>query len=353
MAKTRKIKTKTNKKGELTSGQIISLIILILSFVIILFVLWKTYTWNPIIDKESCHQSVVFRSSVNFGFIKSSKVVPLKCQTEKMCMTMSGQDCLQVGKNTKTNIVTPVKLDKDPEIARQQLLDKITEAMYDCHSMLGEGKLQFVPETWFQSWKMGEAVESGNPNDIGKKHYCLICSRIVLDDEARQKLSDITYSELYLALSRKTTPDKKTYLEYLYPDWKDWHYAYQLFQKLKEENEKNKDKYNGVSIANMKFEDWKMNLSDEGGFAIIAQESAKDYSAIVAGTAAAVVGTALVATGVGAPAGISLIGAGVVGGATFWYNSPTGDYKYSPPTVEPYNLERLQSMQCDSFETAP
>jgi len=29
------------------------------------------------------------------------------------------------------------------------------------------------------------------------------------------------------------------------------------------------------------------------------------------------------------------------------------DFNYSSPSVYPYNLQQLQSMQCDSFETAP
>jgi hypothetical protein len=321
---------KSTKKAELTSGQIVSIIILILSFIIILL-LWRVYYWNPIIDQESCHESVVYRSTVNFGIIKSSKVVPLKCQTEKTCMTMGGKDCLQVGKTSKENLVTKVTLDKDPEKAKQQIIDQLTEEMYTCHSMLGEGKLQFFPESWFEK--------------LDHTNYCLICSRIVLDDEARQKVSDITYSELYMALSRKVTPDKTTYLEYLYPDWKDWHGVNQLFYTFQQ--------IPGSPFVNMDLKDWKMNLSDEGGLAIIAQESTKDYWKVAAGSAAVLTGTALVASGVGAPAGVSLLGASAAGGAAFWYNSPTGNYNYSSPTVYPYNLGQLQNMQCDSFETAP
>jgi len=334
------------RKGELTSGQLVSIIILILSFVVILL-LWRAYYWNPIIDKEACHQSIVFRSSVNFGLIKSSEVVPLKCQTEKICMSIGNQDCPQVGKNTKDNAVEKIKLSKDPLKAKEEVLDRITEAMYDCHSMLGEGKLQFMPEGFFD--KATTSYFSGNPNDLGNKNYCLICTRIVLDEEARRQVGDITYSELYLALSKKVTPDKKTYLEYLHPDWKDWRNSANLFQKIIDDNIEN----HGGTLSNTRFEDWKINLNEEGGVAIIAQMTTKDYWPIITGTAAVIGGVSLAATGIGAPVGVSLIGAGVAGGATFWYNSPTGDYVYSPPNVEPYSLERLQSMQCDSFETAP
>jgi hypothetical protein len=338
-------KKQLKKKAELTSNEITTLVILVISFIIILL-LWKIYYWNPIINQESCHQSVVFRSSVNFGLIKSSKIVPLKCQTEKTCMTMGGKDCLQVGKPSKDNVITKINLDKDPEKSKQQVIDEIADEMYSCHSMLGEGKLQFMPEGFFANINTKNLK---NANDMGNKNYCLICSRIVLDDEAMEKVPDIAYSELYMALSRKVTPDKKTYLEYIHPDWKDWHGIYQLFQAFKESNAEN---YRGT-IANMDLKDWKINMSNEGGIAIIAQETTKDYWPIIAGTAAVVGGTALVASGVGAPVGISMIGAGAAGAATFWYNSPTGDFYYSPPSVHLYNLKELQAMQCDSFETAP
>ncbi len=344
MRKTKKKRKGNEKKAELTSGQLVSIVILVISFVIILL-LWRIYYWNPIIDKQACHQSIVFRSSVNFGVIKSSKIVPLKCQTEKDCFSMSGNDCIQVGKNTEDNTVVKLKLDKDPEKAKQQILSQITESMRDCHSMLGEGKLAFMPEGFF-----------GSSSDWSKQNYCLICNRIVLDDEARQKVEDITYPELYRALANKKTSNKKTYLEYLHPEWKDWRSAARLFQDFK------KNPKNSESVRNnMKFEDWKMGLADENGFAIIAQIAPYSYwqsvtgSVLVAG--GIVLGAALTATYVGAPLGITLIVSSVsgaaAGGATFWYSSPTGEFSYSPPSVHPYNLAELQGMNCYSFESAP
>ncbi len=331
--------TNKRRKAELTSGQIVSIIILAISFIIILFILYKAYNWNPLIDRETCHESIVYRSSVNWGLIKTSNMVPLKCQTEKVCLTMGGKECTQVGKNSPNNPVTTVKLDKDIISARQQVMDKIAEGMYDCHSMLGEGQLGFMPE-------------KGYP-----KKYCLICARFVLDEEARQKIEDIRYTELYQDLWKKVAPNKKTYLEYLHPDWKDWRSIWNLFLELKK-NIKDDGilgaEQKSITRSDYTIEDWKINLEDENGFVIVAQTEPAGYwqsFALAGGTA--IGAGALAATGFGAPVAVTLLAAGGAGATTFWYSSPTGDFEYSPPHIEPYSLERLQSLNCDSFETAP
>jgi len=332
------------EKAEITSSQLIMIIILIISFVIILYFLYSIYNWNPMINQEACHQSIVFRSSVNWGVIKASKIIPLKCQTEKMCMSMSREDCPQVGKNSPNNPVTKVNLDKDPLRAKQQLIDQIAESMRACHSMLGEGQLLFMPNNigWGVKYWTGT-------------NYCLICTRMVLDNEARLKLDDISYTELYQALGTKVLPEKKTYLEYLYPDWKDWHSIWRLFQQLKE------DKLPQLQNVD-RIEDWKMNISEEGGFAIVAQIAPQSYWMSFTKVGAGLGTTAVGALVIGAPVTVTIAGAALVGSAIFWYSSPTGEgvegvgqygIAYSPPAVVPYNLQNLQGMNCDSFEAAP
>ncbi len=332
------------KKAEITSGQLVLMIILIISFVIIIYFLYSIYNWNPMIDKEACHQSIVFRSSVNWGVIKASKIIPLKCQTEKICMSMSKDDCLQVGKNSRNNPVTTVSLDKDTVNARQQVLDQIIESMRSCHEMLGEGQLLFMPNNVLG----GEKYWTGT-------NYCLICARIVLDEEAREKMNDISYAELYQTLGNKALPDKKSYLEYLHPDWKDWHSIWRLFQQFKE------DKL--PQFENIKdIENWKMNIDKEGGFAIISQIAPKSYWMSFTKAGVGLGTTAIGAAVIGAPVTVTIAGVAAIGGAVFWYSSPTGKgvegigvegIAYSPPVAVPYNLENLQAMNCDSFETAP
>ena len=194
--------------------------------------------------------------------------------------------------------------------------------------MLGEGQLNFMPP------------------GMTDRNYCLICSRIVLDDKAKQEVQDISYSELYQYLSKKRTSDGKSYLEYLHPGWTDWRSSQLLFRDM-QASSSNSD------FKSLKFEDWKIDLSNEKGNAIIAQIAPAGYWKVIAGSGVVVLGVLATATYVGAPAGIALIAAGSSGVATFWYGSPGGKFEYSPPEVYPYNLTSLQNMGCYSFETAP
>src|SRR5437870_2209441 len=82
-----------NKKGEMTTTQIITFIILIVGFAIIIFVLWQI-GFSGRIDRDTCHTSVVFRATLpSIG--GAQEYVPLKCQTQKYCITsgLIGGNC--------------------------------------------------------------------------------------------------------------------------------------------------------------------------------------------------------------------------------------------------------------------
>jgi len=216
----------------------------------------------------------------------------------------------------------------DHEKAKQQVLEQLADSLYQCHTMLGEGQLLFEPP------------------GVTDKNYCLICSRIVLDDKSRQEVPDITYSELYQYLSKKRTSDGKSYLESLHPQWTDWRSSMLLFREMQ-------DKSTNQDFKNLKFEDWKIDISNPNGTAIIAQIAPAGYWKSLAAAGGAVVVLTGLASVVGAPATIAMIAVGGSGIATFWYTSPGGKFEYSPPEIYPYNPDVLQNLGCNSFETAP
>src|SRR3989344_419481 len=127
------------KKGEMTSGQIVSLIILIISFVVILLV-FLANDWNQTIDSETCHQSVIYRASLHQLAKSATDYVPLKCKTEKICLT-DGEECKEYGKDSRKNPVTTVKLEDNKDEAKKQILDSIANSLYECHTMMGEGEV--------------------------------------------------------------------------------------------------------------------------------------------------------------------------------------------------------------------
>ena len=79
------VKKWMNKKGELTTGQIISIVLVLLGFAILLFVWWQL-NWTGKIDRDTCHTSVVFRATLpSIGGVQ--EYVPLKCKAEKVCIS--------------------------------------------------------------------------------------------------------------------------------------------------------------------------------------------------------------------------------------------------------------------------
>ena len=329
-----------NKKGDITSKFIIGLVLVIIGFIILLFFITRS-DWFSVIDKEACHNSVVYRSTFNIGPVEASEIIPLKCKTEKICLSLSGEDCIEYGKGTRKNPVTKIKLSNDEVIARREIKEAFANSMVDCHSMLGEGKLNFMPsKTWEQN-------------------YGLICARIAFDKKAKEQIKeDVTYGEFYRYLNEKKTPQGRSYLEYLHPGWDSWSESENLFQILKDDP---KDS----SLDSFGYNDWKIMLNSDRGYVIIAQvRKGGTWSTWTVGglTAVAVVsGVLLIGTGVGAPVGVTLLsvaGASGVAGfaagsAVFWYSYQDGKYDYSPPAIFPYNINALQELKITSFETAP
>ena len=71
------------KKGELTTQQLIGLIVLIVSFGIILF-FFVRLSLGETSDKEICHNSVVLKSQ------SALKTGPFDCKTSYVCI---GEEC--------------------------------------------------------------------------------------------------------------------------------------------------------------------------------------------------------------------------------------------------------------------
>ena len=323
--------------GEVMTSTLVITIIVIISFGVILGFLYF-FSFPTVIDKEACRQSIIYRASVKFGPIDSASVVPLHCQTEKICFSMSG-DCIL--SDTKNNPVRIVKLSTESLSAKQTILDTLAESMRECHHMLGEGQLDFMPRK------------------LTSINYGLICTRFVFDQQTKQTVSSISYSELYSTLEKKKLNDGRSYLEYLYPGFKKSEDALSLFEYLQQQGNIEK------TIAPKNFG---MPLGEEKGYIIMAVMSPKgDLTAWLggAGTAGGIAvtsaaGIGLIASGIGAPAGVLLLGSATTIGATsfiagsyvFAYLYPD-KYNYYPPSVQPFNIEELQKQNIYSFDIAP
>lgn len=324
-----------NKKGDVSIEFLIGVIILVISFVVILFFIFLV-PWNPVIDKETCHQSIVYRATAKIKALDFSETIPLKCQTEKLCLTMSGNDCEFI--STKKNPVEKINLGRDKIKAKEKIKEVFADKLVECHSMIGEGQLNFLPH---QILKLKDTK------------YGLICTRILFDKEAKEKIETIGFGEFYSYLEKKTVggENDRSYLDYLYPGVKDSKKFLLIYGAIKDKSKEGEILVNGKELSD--FKEWKIDLSQEDGYAIISSISTKSQGLLLLGGlgVSGLVGGGLLFTGIGSPLGVALI-SGSAGGAVFWYNFDE-KYDYFPPAIYPYNITKLQELGIYSFEIAP
>ncbi len=151
------------RRGDLTSTQIIMLIIAVVGFGIVLLALFLV-DFGGYSEKDICKLSVLTRAT---SPDITQAAFPLKCKSEKICITdkvFGGCEDQFAGEQDVVRM--RVSGDKKTEI------EKITaNAMFDCWSMMGEGKLDiFTKATESLGWSKTQPT-------------CVICSRIAVDKD--------------------------------------------------------------------------------------------------------------------------------------------------------------------------
>ena len=174
-----------NKSGELTTQQIVMLVILVTSFAVILFFLFRLNLGKET-NQEICHNSVVMRGKS----VLPKDAVSLNCKTNYVCITEDGT-CDQMTK---------------PEIKKVETENDVYEIlaneMVDCWWMFGEGKVDYIGKDYLK-----------------KNLYCSICSQIAFDDSLKKEIfntGEFDKKEFYKYLTNNKIPNKEiTYLEYI------------------------------------------------------------------------------------------------------------------------------------------
>ncbi len=171
-----------SKRGELTTQQIIMIIILIASFVILLYFLFRI---NPAetSSKQICYNSVVLLDK------GSGLVGSLDCKTNYLCLS-GGDGCADFNP-TVTASVDPSK--------KEGVMKEIADEMADCWWMFGEGKINY-----------------GTAEGTSIKYA--LCSIIEFDKKVQEKVPEISYSELYqyMQAHQSSHATSQSYLQYLY-----------------------------------------------------------------------------------------------------------------------------------------
>lgn len=184
-----------HKRAEWTAKQIGVVILLIAAFCIVLF-LYYQFNWKGTMNKQTCHNSVVLRATS--PTFQGSKVleVPLRCETNKICIAKEKQQRCSSAYGDKTQV--------DTRVVKNQMDVKriVADAIFDCWAMMGEGKLDvFSREFTLKGYSVS----------------CVECAKIAFDDSIKNdsKFDYITQFVNYLFTERVQGADIN-YSEYLF-----------------------------------------------------------------------------------------------------------------------------------------
>jgi len=186
-----------NKKGELTLGTIVGIILLIIGFAIIIYFL-LLISWGDEVDREVCHQSVIYRGTLP-SLADAKDLIPLKCKTAKYCISSKKSGECEEFKNSEDSQVIKVR-DKE-EIERF-----IARDLLQCWTTMGEGKVSIFSDYLNSGFGIGSTSPS-----------CVICSRIAFD-RANLENSGINLDEINVRdyMLTHTAPNRDiSYAKYL------------------------------------------------------------------------------------------------------------------------------------------
>ncbi len=191
------------KRGELTSSQIVGIVILIIGFVIVLIFMLLYLDLENYSEDEICRLSVITRATAPEAV---QRFAPLKCTTEKICLSQNKKDCANEFKGEK-NVADSVQLSSDAQKAADKIEETIANKMYDCWKMMGEGKLDILGGSALDIFGVVGWDKLG-----GKDSSCIICSRVSLKNVPPEVKSKIDLNDY---LEKTSVPDGSgdTYLE--------------------------------------------------------------------------------------------------------------------------------------------
>lgn len=184
------------KRGELTSAQIVAIVLAVFGFVVVMiFVVGFDFAGDS--DRELCRLSVLSRGSTPVKGTES--LIPLNCVTEKICLTSDkGEKCEKYFAGEEN--VEVIVLDDDENEAREKIEEVSANAMYDCWTMMGEGRIDLF----------GDIAERYGLAKIDSS--CVICSRIAVDESVSQNILDTLNINGYMR-THQVPGRSETYLQ--------------------------------------------------------------------------------------------------------------------------------------------
>lgn len=313
------------KRGELTTTQIVLLVILITSFAIILFFIFRLNLQQESV-KQICQNSVTLRG--NSFLSKDIAPPPLNCRTSYVCITEDGtcdiynQNTNQWQKMSSYDYRVVVKNQKE-------LYSALAEEMATCWWMFGAGEINYAAKTTLPEL------------------YCSICSQINFDDSIQENINktgiihkDDFYFN-YLA-KEKMSGSELTYSQYLFGtnDLK------KILESSRVENEQTGKIEQATTFGTI-------NLNDKKNYIVIMGVKS-EISAIKIGLlAAGVLTVAVFLAPVGFLVGAIIVAGGGAAGATLLAPVIQGlsGQAFLTPTFVQFGSEEYKSLNCKDIQT--
>ena len=298
-----------NKIGELTSTQIVMIVIALVGFLVValFFVgIWELHEETT--GKELCKLSILERAKAPAG----KAIFPLECTTEKICITGNKKEgCKQFAGEEVRNVIINLN---DVEKSAKKIEEEIAYAIYSCWAMTGEGKLDILGEEsvvdYTTKWLGLDVFGSGV-----SKPSCIVCSRIAIGEDVKTNENNILGKvNVNKYLSKTKVPgSSQTYLE-LFTDGG--------VRNLPVVSETNTEAQQNLDNVNEDLGIQDSNGSDQLAIVfsqMLWKEKDEFKNAMMAGGivtgASVIIGIALIGTGVGAVVGVAVIAKGVLIGA--------------------------------------
>ena len=199
-----------SKRGEITSEQLISLVLVAVGFIIVLAFFTQLGTKDYTSD-QLCKFSVLSRATADEVKTGAGSFLPLQCTTNKICI-VAGKDgkCPQfAGEKDVSYVYLPSFADgKDASFtqAANEISRVNAETLYNCWNNMGQGKLDLF-----------NSVPASVGFAPGDKSTCVICTRVVLADDVIDEVIERVNVQQYMKSNTVPGTDK-TYLQALSGD---------------------------------------------------------------------------------------------------------------------------------------
>jgi hypothetical protein len=191
-----------NKEAQIAPTTIVGIVLVVGAIILGVLFYLGIFGNDDLSERDLCRLSILSRATLP-GV--TQQAVPLNCQTEKICITTKDSpslspfaifgkkvsDCEQfAGETNFRDINVKINGDLNDQAETKRIIEKYySDAMYDCWTMTGQGKLDvFKGETSgttesivgmlldFTGSNLGTLVKEIRPK-------CIVCSRIAISDK--------------------------------------------------------------------------------------------------------------------------------------------------------------------------